>query len=94
MDDELDLSDALLYLSDSRGVYIPQNFAQQTKRECVTGIDDDDWNYLLAGPDHECYWDAWCVVCDDAIVTDPNTGIRYSVYQDGDCWLVPIKTEE
>lgn len=84
---------AELYLSDARGVYIPQNFAEQTRRECVTGVSDADWQTLLSGPGNEWYWEAWQAVCDSATVTNPGTGQQYRVYQDGDCWLIPVEWE-
>ena len=77
-----------LFLSDARGIYIPQDFAQSIKRECVTGIPEEDYAILEAGPDHEWYWDVWSDVLGNAIVTDPQSGTVYTVYQDGDCWLV------
>lgn len=82
---------SLLYLSDARGIYIPQNFAEQTRRECVTGVSESDWQCLLIGPEpsNEWYWEAWQSVLNNAVVTDPTTGTAYNVYQDGDCWLVP-----
>lgn len=91
---ENDIPDgSLLYLSDARGIYIPQNFAEQTDRHCVTGVTDDDWNTLLAGPDHEWYWEAWESFCNNAVVTSPDNGKRYRIYQDGDCWLIPVDAE-
>lgn len=79
----------MLYLSDARGVYIPRDFAQGTRRECVAGVRESDWETLLAGPEHEWYWEAWDAVEQSAVVTDPTTGVRYTVYQNGDCWLIP-----
>jgi hypothetical protein len=79
----------ILFLSDARGVYIPRDFAESIRRDCLTGASDEDMATLAAGPDGEWYWDAWTAVCDGATVTDPNTGIKYSIYQDGDCWLIP-----
>lgn len=79
----------ILFLSDARGIYIPRDFAKGIKRDYVAGIAPDTWKCLEAGPDHEWYWEAWAEVERDAIVTDPTTGIRYRVYQDGDCWLLP-----
>ena len=83
---------SLLYLMDARGVYIPQNFAEHTRRECVTNVTDSDWQCLLDGPtaENEWYWEAWNNVLSNARVTDPKSGTVYTVYQDGDCWLVPI----
>lgn len=83
----------ILYLSDARGVYIPRDFATGTRRDCVAGVDDDTWTILESGPDHEWYWEAWHDVMRDAIVTDPDTGTQYHVYQEGDCWLVPVGME-
>ena len=77
----------ILLLSDARGVYIPRDFASTIARDRVTGIDEDTYATLEAGPDHEWYWDAWADVCDKAEVTDTD-GTIYTVYQDGDCWLV------
>lgn len=78
----------ILFLSDVRGVYIPRDFAESIRRECVEGVDAKTWETLEAGPDHEWYWEAFEDVMRDAIVTD-DEGVRYTVYQDGDCWLIP-----
>lgn len=83
----------LLYLSDARGVYIPRDFATETRRDCISGLSDDVLPILAAGPDHECYWDAWTVAENNAHVTDPKTGIVYTIHHDGDCWLIPVGME-
>ena len=80
--------DAILYTSDARGVYIPQHFAESIKRDCVEGVSAEDWAILESGPDHEHYWDAWNDVEQTAIVMD-QTGKRFTLYQDGDLWLIP-----
>ena len=91
--------DVKLWLDANRGIYIPQHFAQSFANPdaCVTGLCATDWAALLHGPDHEWYWEAWQNVLNNAIVTDEH-GVRHSVYQDGDCWLVPVgmiqETEE
>lgn len=81
-----------LFLSDARGVYIPRDFAQCVRREYVTGISDDDYAVLEAGPDHEHYWDTWSDVCDRAKVTavpgSKLAGIVFRLEQDGDLWLI------
>ena len=79
---------AILYANDARGVYIPQYFAESIVRECLSGVSEEDMKILLVGPDHEQYWDAWCDVCDNAILTDEQ-GVTFNLYQDGDLWLVP-----
>ena len=83
----------MLYLSDARGVYIPRDFALETKRECINGARQSDLDILAAGPAHEYYWDAWTDIESNCTVTDPATGIEYRIYQDGDCWLVPVGME-
>jgi hypothetical protein len=88
--------DAILFLSDTRGVYIPRDFAQSIKRECVKGVSDEEWKILEAGPDYEeneFYWDVWNDVEQNAEITDPSNGIVYTIYQNGDCFLVPIDCE-
>ncbi len=84
---------AELYLNDSRGIFIPQRFAMETKRECVAGITDEDWETILAGPGGEWYWESWDSIQQNAILTDPTNGQQFSLYQDGDLWLIPIDAE-
>lgn len=80
---------AVLFADSARGVYIPQHFAESVRRDCVTGVSDEQWETLGSGPDHEFYWGAWCEVEQSATVTDPDTGATFNLYQDGDLWLVP-----
>jgi hypothetical protein len=79
----------MLYLSDSRGIYIPQHFVQQTRADCITGLKEGDRMILETGPEHEWYWEAWEVALNNVRVTDPATGTVYSLHQDGDLFLVP-----
>jgi hypothetical protein len=81
----------ICFLTDARGVYLPRDFAKawEDRTKSVANVSDEDWTALEAGPDHSEYWDAWQEVCDSAIVTDIN-GVKYHVYQDGDCWLIPV----
>ncbi len=85
--------DMLLWLDDHRGVYIPRDFALSfvDRAKSVVGVSAEEWATLEAGPDtreNEWYWDTWDHVCNNAIVTDEN-GIKYTIYQDGACWLIP-----
>lgn len=84
----------LLWLSDARGIFIPRDFAKSfaDRAKNVTGVSDENWAILEAGPDHEWYWEAWTEVCDKAIVTD-EVGVEYFIWQCGDCWLVPKDME-
>lgn len=88
----------LLWLSDSRGQYIPRDFAKSfaDRAKDVSGVSDEDWAILEAGPDYTTnsfYWEAWEIVCDKAVITDDKAGVKYTIWQDGDCWLVPIGME-
>jgi hypothetical protein len=78
-----------LWLSDSRGIYIPRDFALSfnDRAEAVRGVSAEDWAILEAGPDHAHYWDTWEEVLNDAIVT--MDGTEYFLHQDGDLWLIP-----
>ena len=80
---------AVLFASDRHGVYIPQYFAESINRDMLSGVTDSDLDALALGPD-SCghYWDIWNDVECSAIVTD-NDGTTFSLYQDGDLWLVP-----
>lgn len=86
--DEVDLSKATLFADSNRGIYIPQYFAQTVNRAAVTGVSDEDYKVLEAGPEHAEYWDAWADVSDNAEINDPVHGKCY-LYQDGDLWVVP-----
>jgi hypothetical protein len=83
--------DKLLWLNDARGVYIPRDFATSLtdRAKHVTGVNDEQWAILEAGPhNNESYWDTWDDVLRDAVVTDDN-GVKYTLYQEGDLWLIP-----
>jgi hypothetical protein len=82
-------SDAELFLNDSRGIYLPRDFAESVRFELVTGINANDWDVLLAGPEHELYWDVWSDCLDDVVIDDGNR--KFRLYQDGDLWLVPVR---
>lgn len=80
----------LLWLDDHRGIYIPRDFAGSfaDRAKSVSGVSDEDWAILEAGPDHELYWDTWTEVEQDAVITDEN-GTEFTIYQEGACWLIP-----
>lgn len=79
----------ILFCDSSSGVYIPQRFANEIKRDCVTGISDDNYDDLL-DPNNELYWDTWELVCNNAEITDHN-GNKYSLHYDGDLWLLDLE---
>ena len=69
-----------ILLSDSRGVYIPRDFAMYF--EDMDGVSAEDMEILKAGPDAENYWDAWDCVLQNATAT--HNGNVWRLYQDGD----------
>lgn len=84
---------AELLFDSHRGVYIPQNFAEEMVRDCVKGVSAEQWAILEAGPDHEWYWEVWSEIEDSAEITDPDSGETYRLFQNGDVWLVPLDVE-
>ncbi len=94
-----------IYLDGASGQYIPKRFARETKRECLEGVKAADLDYLARGPGGcldddetlaegetvrgEFYWDVWQDVLDNAILLDPDSGIRFKLYQDDSVFLVP-----
>lgn len=88
MENDIDLSNAVLFADSSRGVYIPKHFADSVVRSKVSGIDLADLDTLQGDMESDSYWDAWTHVLDNATVTDDD-GTVYRLYQDGDLWLVP-----
>ena len=84
----------MLWLDSARGVYIPRDFAQSfaDRAKHVANVTADEWQTLENGPDDEWYWETWSGVEERATVTDEN-GFKYRIYQDGDCWLIPVDME-
>lgn len=91
IDDDVDLSKAELFYDSRRGVFIPQNFAEDIIRESLQGVTDETLDSLLLGPESEFYWDDWVSVLDNAYIM--RDGIRWVFYQDGDLWFLPEQKE-
>lgn len=75
---------ATLLIDGLNGQYVPRQFARN--------YDMDEWNVrpedvaiLLAGPDHDEYWDTWDHVLQHAWYEN-NMGVKYVLWQDGDLW--------
>jgi hypothetical protein len=80
--------DIQLFLDGNRGQYIPRDFANTVKRECVTGVNANEWEKLEAGPDAAWHLETWENVLNNAVINDAD-GTKYRLHQDGDLWLVP-----
>jgi len=79
----IQVKQADLYASESRGIYIPQHFAESADWNSFDNWNEDQRDVLLSGPDNESYWDIWHEVLDN--VTTTCGGV---LYQDGDLWIV------
>jgi len=84
---------SLLYLGEHSGIYIPQRFIAETFADCIEGLSDYDRETLKAGPENDGYWEAWDSVINSVVVTSRETGIRYTLWQEGDLWLIPEGAE-
>lgn len=69
-------------LDGAHGQYIPQAFVEVYSPE-KWGVTDEDRDILLAGPDHEWYWETWDDVLGNATYTD-DLGFKWTLYQEGD----------
>lgn len=76
----------ILFCDSASGVYTPQRFAEEIKREFLHGVSEDDLNEL-SDPNNEYYWEAWGTVLNNAEIHDPD-GTIYHLHHDGDLWLV------
>ena len=82
---------AILYASDRHGVYIPQYFAESINRYTISLWSSwiEDLDKLCEGPDScEYYWEIWEDVL-NRLEVNGSDGTTFSLYQDGDLWLVP-----
>jgi len=80
-----------ILLNDSRGVYIPQNFAENFVMS-DWGVGDDTRDILLAGPtsENEWYWEAWEQVLNNASYVDA-TGNKWHLSQEGDLFAYCVE---
>ena len=91
--DEWQEADIGVLFDSASGIYIPLRFAEEMDRHYVQwDATDEDWTALLAGPDHESYWDVWQDVLDNArLVMRDKKLVR--LFQDGDVFYVDENAE-
>lgn len=75
----------ILMMSDSYGVYIPQNFIRDIDRD-AWHVSPENAAILDTGPDVEYYWETWDDVLGSAYYVDGNN--KYTLHQDGDLWAL------
>ncbi|GAF71625.1 unnamed protein product [marine sediment metagenome] len=86
---------SILFADGSKGIHIPWNMASLNSNDRLQwhNFKPTDIDILLDGPDHPDYWEVWEDVLNEVTVTleNPNDVFNtYSLYQDGDLWLVPV----
>ena len=81
--------DITLFLDDTRGIYIPCDFAKSLKREFIINREkfDEDLDFLArSAPESDFFWETWQDVLDGLKV---KIGRRtYFFYQDGPVWMI------
>lgn len=78
-----------LIIDGNRGIYAPREFCKRSfdlrfakLKGHQFGCDNEAIRTVLAGPDHEDYWEAW-----ERILQDFNMNGK-TLHQDGDIWLL------
>jgi len=89
---EFNENNILILFDGASGIYIPKRFANEMDRGHVSGVTDEDWEDLEAGPESEQYWDTWDQVLNNAVLID-NNGQTYHLYQDDDVFAIPDDME-
>jgi hypothetical protein len=82
------MTQSILFADSSRGQYIPQFFAESVDWNQLDNWNEDEREILLAGPDHEFYWETWESVMDKVqtvdggILVTGESGDLFIVYRD------------
>lgn len=78
----------ILFLDEQRGQYIPRDFAQTIKRECIKGVSLELLESLAKenSNDSEFYWEDWEIILNNAKIA--FDGVEYTLHHDGDLWLI------
>lgn len=76
------MSGVNVIVDGSYGIYVPQRFVKAYSPD-EWNIALDDLRVLIAGPDHEHYWETWDDVLSKAQFTD-SQGNVWRLTQDGD----------
>ncbi len=95
MSSENIMKDFILVVDNHYGVYSAQTFAERFPFEQIDGegVTKEDWDILLAGPDHDDYVETWADLFDGRFVVIID-GKRYRVYENDDIWLYPAELQD
>ena len=81
-----DMENMFCLIDGNRGIYIPQQFAKIWGDAVQYGMNEEQKNILMAGPDHNEYWDVWSEVVNDVVFL--FDGERHTLYEDNDLFAV------
>jgi len=81
-----DNSNVEFLLDGNRGIYLPQDFAQNFNLSDWNINDPELEETLLAGPEEENYWEAWDEVLDNAYMED-DAGMTWRLFQQQDLFM-------
>ena len=69
-------------VSSGHGVYIAQ-VCMELYGDHISGLDSDDRENLLSGPDEPMYWDAYDRLLDNGRLTIDGTAYGFVAHEDG-----------
>ena len=94
MENDIDLTNAILLADSNRGIYAAQYAIKSLDPENVTFENANHIDILTVkigpDPDNSDYWQSWDSLS-NAVIIEKKTGKKYHFYQDGDVWLVPVE---
>lgn len=76
------------FIDSHHGIYSAQVFAESLNFEQLKGITKEDYDILLAGPEHEDYVEVWANKLLNIVVADKN-GKEWSAYENEGIFLYP-----
>jgi hypothetical protein len=83
---------AILLIDGNAGIYVPYSFAVSYALGSLDEVDQESFDILKHGPDHDEYWEAWETVLDTCYLRGEQGGAYY-LYHDCDLWAIPVGTD-
>lgn len=79
------MDNQILLIDGCMGIYVPQRYAVKYPHLIESIFTDNTLEILLAGPEHEHYWEAW-----DDVLRAPITfdGKKWRLEQDEDLFAI------
>lgn len=83
--------DVTLFLDDSRGIYIPRDFAESINRECIINREkwENELDFLIKyDTNKDFYWETWQNILDNMRVRIGRRTYFFSQVVPGDVWMI------